>query len=80
MNSITVELCAGTACHIMGANPLSNLLQSLEPEFNCVVKVKFVHCLGNCGHGPNVKIQGTLYSRVTSEKLLELIKHHCEQE
>lgn len=80
MKSITVEICAGTACHVMGANTLSNLMQTLEPSLKNAVKVKLTHCLGNCGEGPNVKVEGVLYSRVTADRLHQIIRQHCGQE
>lgn len=80
MPVITVELCAGTACHVMGAHALNVLLKKMAPQLRKTIKVKMVQCLGNCGQGPNVRIEGTLYSRVTTERLLELIKHHISQE
>lgn len=75
-----VEVCAGTACHVMGASSLATLLQSLDQAQRDIVRVHLTHCLGNCGQGPNVKVEGKLYSRVTPEKLQEIINHHCGQE
>lgn len=80
MKSIVIELCAGTACHVMGAHGLNNFLNSLSDSLREAVRVKLTHCLGNCGEGPSVRVDGKLYGRVSVEKLQEIINTHLEQE
>ena len=80
MKNVVLELCAGTACHVLGANSLSTFLQALSPEQKSNLRVCFTHCLGGCGQGPNVKVNGKIYNRVTPDKLREIINQHCEQE
>lgn len=72
MEKIKVEFCTGTACHLMGAHELKMFLmnnRSLADKIELSAKT----CLGECGKGPNVKINGKLYSNMTVVKLDEII-------
>jgi len=80
VKSIVVEVCAGTACHVMGANSLISVLQSLSTLHKDTLVIRLTHCLGNCGQGPNVRVEGKLYSRVDPDKLREIINNYCGQE
>ncbi len=73
MQSVEVEICAGTACHLMGAQGLLDVTNTLKQTHGQRLQVKLTHCLGACAHGPNARINGTLYSRLTEEKLLALV-------
>lgn len=74
MHPVEVELCAGTACHLMGAHQLLATINALKEESGHRLQVKLTHCLDACERGPNARINGTLYSKLTEEKLLAIIK------
>ena len=80
MKRIVVEVCAGTACHVMGANSLITVLQSLSTAYKDTLLIRLTHCLSHCGQGPNVRVDGKLYNRVTPENLREIINSHYGQE
>ena len=73
MQPVKVELCAGTACHLMGAQQLLTAIEALKRESGQKIQVKLTHCLGACDRGPNARINGTLYSKVTEEQLLATV-------
>lgn len=73
MQPVRVELCAGTACHLMGAQQLLTAIEQLKQESGHI-QVKLTHCLGACERGPNARINGTLYSKITEEQLLATVK------
>ena len=74
MKNVTIEFCVGTACHMKGAPELLAVLDLMPPEIRSGVQVSFTHCLEKCGDGPNVRIGGVVYSSVTPERLIELVK------
>jgi len=74
MKEIALQFCGGTACHMKGAPELMSVLELLPEEVFKQVHVSLTHCLGTCGEGPNVCINGVLYSRVTPERLISTIK------
>lgn len=78
MKIVDVELCAGTACHLMGAPELSTALNSLSVDQKQLVRVRFTHCLNACGQGPNARVNGQLYSNLTAESLLEIVLKQLE--
>ncbi|MEW6724047.1 MAG: (2Fe-2S) ferredoxin domain-containing protein [Bacillota bacterium] len=66
---LVVEVCAGTTCHLMGASDLLLALKRLEPGLRERVRISFCACLGECSHGPNLRVSGNLYHRVDPELL-----------
>lgn len=73
MKSLVVELCAGTACHLMGAGELIEAVQGLSVDMQRLVSVQLTHCLGACGQGPNARVGGVVYSNLNGEKLQRLL-------
>jgi NADH:ubiquinone oxidoreductase subunit E len=75
---LTVELCMGTACHLMGTQDLMDALDSLPAEMRLQIEVKGITCYKNCGKGPNVKINGELLNNATPEKLKEVLQEKLQ--
>ena len=71
---LTVEICLGTSCHLMGTQDLMAVIDSLPFEQRSSIEVKGIACLKNCGNGPSIKINGTLLIRATPEILLEALQ------
>ena len=65
-----LELCAGPNCGRHTA--LAACAESLQRE-NGNFTLKYVPCMRQCGKGPNLRWDGTLYHRATEELLRELI-------
>lgn len=64
-------------CKKIGVNPDS--LTDEEPmavSDNGLWSIEAVECLANCGFGPNVMINETLYSQVTRRKIDELMAEY----
>ncbi len=80
MKILTLEFCVGTACHMKGTPDIIATVEALPLEMRSNISLRLTHCLGNCGAGPNVKIDGVLHSRVTTGSLLDLLKRHFRQE
>lgn len=73
MEKIKVEICTGTACHLLGAQDLKEYIVSLPQAQREMIELSGATCFQKCGQGPNVKIDGTLYSNVSVGKLEDLL-------
>jgi len=76
----SIKVCLGTACHVRGG---ATLLEMLERglEITCGettpdgrFDLERVACLGCCALSPVVQINKDIYSRMTVNKLTELLK------
>jgi NADH:ubiquinone oxidoreductase subunit E len=78
----SVRVCLGTACHVKGgATVLEVLERSLGITCGEVTPdgrfdLERVACLGCCALSPVVQIDGEIFSRVTVNKLTELLKNY----
>jgi NADH:ubiquinone oxidoreductase subunit E len=77
-----IRLCMGEACV---ANRSFGLLDELKRELSLPLgetpadsrfTVERVYCLGNCGVGPTVMVDDTIYGRMTGSTLLQILKDY----
>lgn len=65
-NPISVKICIGTACYVMGASDLLTAQQYLSREELDMLHIEGANCLGLChnkrGNPPFVEIDGEPYS------------------
>ena len=78
MKKITVSICTGTACFVMGASELMLLEEELSPELKEIVEVEGITCLdlcknAECGKAPFVKINDQVISQASLPLVLEKI-------
>jgi len=78
----SVRVCLGTACHVRGGATLLELLER-ELGISCGettpdrrFDLERVACLGCCALSPVVQIDADIYSRMTVNKLSELLKQY----
>ena len=71
---LTVEICMGTSCHLMGTQDLMDVMDALPAEQRLQIEIKGITCFNNCGKGPNVRINGELLGNATPERLLEALQ------
>lgn len=76
----SIKVCLGTACHVRGG---ATLLDMLERELGVSCgettpdrrfDLERVACLGCCALSPVVQIDSDIYSRMTVNRLTELLK------
>lgn len=77
---VIIEVCVGTACHLMGSPQLVEFLEDLSRHFNHQVEVQFVSCLNRCHDGPCVKINGCLLPNATCETIEEILLQVVDNE
>ena len=63
-----LEICAGPNCSRRGQ------LAQLAEKYRGRVEVKLVPCMRQCGKGPNLRFDGTLYNGADETLLAKLMK------
>ncbi len=78
----SIKVCLGTACHVRGG---ATLLEMLERELGIGCgettsdrrfDLERVACLGCCALSPVVQVDRDIYSRMTVNRLSELLKEY----
>jgi NADH-quinone oxidoreductase subunit E len=78
----SVKVCLGTACHVKGGSTLLDTLQvglgvscgETTPDRR--FDLERVACLGCCALSPVVQIDDKIFSKITVNKLTELLKYY----
>ncbi len=81
---VQVQICVGTACHIMGAADLITIEDLLAEPLRERVEIKGVTCIGLCkdevhGKPPFVIIEGQMLAEATLDKVLRRIEMCVER-
>ena len=78
----SVKVCLGTACHVRGGSTLLSAVESSlgiacgETTPDRRYDLERVACLGCCALSPVVQIDSRIYSKITVNKLAELLKYY----
>ncbi len=79
MEKITVKVCMGTTCFVMGGGNLQELNDIIPKKYGDKVEVEGCNCLGLCSinweysKAPYVKVNDDVINEATVEKVLEAI-------
>lgn len=79
MEKISVQVCVGTTCFVMGGANLQELNDIIPKKYGDKVEVVASNCLGLCSinweysKAPYVKVDDEVVSEATVEKVLETI-------
>ena len=71
---LTIEICMGTSCHLMGTQDLLAVLDGLPSDQRRQIEIKGVTCFKNCSKGPNIRVNGELINNATPERLLAILQ------
>lgn len=86
MSKITVKVCLGTTCFVMGASNLQDLIEMVPAKYGEKVDVIGVPCLGLCSidweysRAPYVKVDDDVVYEATVEKVLGAIERKLGNE
>lgn len=84
MSKVTVKICSGTTCFVMGSNQLSDVIDTIKKTYKDDVDISWSNCLNQCStshsKAPFVKINDDFLSEVTPEKLISEIKKRVEND
>ncbi len=81
-----IQLCRGTACHVLGSATILDELQKLlkikagQTTRDRLFSIEVVACIGACGLAPVICINGEFHARVTSASLKEIIEEYRNRE
>lgn len=71
-----IKICNGTACHVAGNEELKDYLEAqidiLDNKSD--FKLQVVNCLGVCSLAPAMVINGEVHSKMTKEKIKEVLQ------
>ena len=77
-----IKVCHGTACHISGAEKVSDIFKDLldveegKTTSDGLFTLERVACLGCCSLAPVVMVNKTTYGRLTPSKINKIIKEY----
>lgn len=72
---VYITVCLGSSCFARGNEENLNFIEEYVAKNNldAVVDISGARCEGKCAEGPNITINGKLYSSVTKEKIREIL-------
>ncbi len=79
MRTVTVTVCTGTACYILGGSELLTVKEKLPKRYSKYIILQGSSCMNRCGERseknrpPYVSVDGEIYGGVDMERLVELI-------
>jgi len=81
-----ITVCRGTACHVSGSvdvySSITRLLRIPPREDTSqdgLFTVNQVRCLGACGLAPIVKVDDSVYGKVTLPRIRQILLKHTKQ-
>lgn len=80
-NKITLTICSGTVCYVMGGTDLLSIGEKIPADIKEKVFIKGSPCLGYCkdtknGKPPFAEVNGEKISEASVSKILETLKRH----
>ena len=82
--SISVEICSGTACYIMGGASLLTVADELSADELERVTISASPCMGVCSEcaedSPFARVNGKLISKANMEILVDTIRESIKLE
>ena len=86
MDKISVKVCLGTTCFVMGGSNLQELNAIIPQKYGDKVEVSGANCLGFCSinweysKAPYVKVNDEVVAEATVEKVLEEIDRQLSRQ
>lgn len=84
MKPVTVSICTGTTCYLLGGAHLLTFDEMLDPCTAGLVNIRGSHCLGLCsdesnGKPPFVKVNDHIICDATLNKVLDKVNEEIEE-
>ena len=79
MKKLSLEICCGTTCFMLGADKLLNIENEMPSELRSRADIRAMPCLGLCNDtklagAPYVKLNGEIIEKATPEKTYEQMR------
>lgn len=70
-----VVICLGSSCFARGNKATLKVIVRFLEEHDLKDKVNFHggHCFGNCSEGPNISVNGKLYTGVDEYNVIDIL-------
>ena len=81
-----IRVCHGTACHVQGAERISQAVSDLlgiedgETTEDGLYTIEKVACLGCCSLAPVIMVDDTVYGKLTRAQVQKILKRQMQQE
>ncbi len=78
----TIEVCRAEACQAMGCRSLEQHAKSTlgidyhQTTSDQSFSLEPVYCLGNCATAPSIRIDDTIYGRVSTDRFDDIVDAH----
>lgn len=81
MDKIILTICMGSSCFARGNSTNVNAIQQYIHQNNLQNRIEIKGCLceGLCKDGPHIRINDDLFSGVTPESIIDLLKRKIEE-
>lgn len=78
---LVIQVCSGANCAVKSAyrviTEIENQLNiKAGDEFNPNVKLEVISCLGQCGSGPVVVVNGNVFTKVTPSSIDDILRNY----
>ena len=86
MKKITVKICQGTTCFVMGGESLKAMQDTLAKKYGDKIEIVSVRCLGAChekdsfSKAPYVFVDDEAVSSANVEKVINVIESNLNNE
>jgi len=86
MKKITVKICFGTTCFVMGSAYLQDMLETIPVKYGSKVELIPAKCLGLCSKNgeyskaPYALINEDIIAEATAEKIIKEIEERLQNE
>jgi NADH:ubiquinone oxidoreductase subunit E len=82
-----IMICRGTACHVAGSSDIHNFLMRhlriVPPEdtsHDGLFTIRQVRCIGACSLAPIMKVDGDVYGKLNTKKILGILAKYGRTE
>jgi NADH:ubiquinone oxidoreductase subunit E len=78
---LVIQVCSGANCAVKSAygviSEIENYLHiKAGDDFNPKVKLEVISCLGQCGSGPVVIVNGNVFTKVTPSSVDDILRNY----
>jgi len=79
---LVIKVCSGANCTIDGSQKIIREIENFfhikeGDEFNPNVKLEVISCLGRCGEGPIMIVNGNVYTKMTTSGVDDILKSYA---
>ena len=77
-----IQICRGTACHVLGSASVQEVLEKMlkikagETTKDGLFSLEVVACIGACGLGAVICVNGNFHAKVTKDTIEEIVENY----